>query len=103
MKLVRFRSTEEEKYGILKGSRVFGLRNSPFSEGWDQEAPELDETEYALEDVKLLVPCQPTKYLGVGLNFAGAARAMGRPAPEYPVTFLKPSGACIATGEAVEV
>ena len=104
MKIVRFRCGQEEKYGVLEGGEVNGLKGSPFSAGRSREdGYDPDGSRYRLKEVKLLTPCKPTKYLGVGLNFAGAAKAMGRPVPEYPITFMKPTGACIAAGEAIEI
>lgn len=103
MKIVRFRTGSEEKYGIQKKEKIYGIMNSPFSQEWQNTGPILDQTEYLTSAVKLLTPCKPSKYLGVGLNFADAAKAMNHPIPVYPITFLKPSGACIASGESVEI
>lgn len=103
MKLVRFQYNLEEKYGILKGAEIWGLQGTPFSDDWDQDNPEFDKSVYLQREVKILTPCCPSKYLGVGLNFVGAAKAMNRPVPKYPITFMKPSGACIATKEAIEI
>ncbi len=109
MKIVRFRCGLEEKYGILEGKEIRGLESSPFSGGESsgkagaEVSYRLDGSSLRADEVKLLTPCEPTKYLGVGLNFAGAAKAMGRPVPKYPITFMKPTGACIAAGEAVEI
>lgn len=103
MKIVRFKKGDAVRYGILKGEKVLGLKSSPFQGNWDWEAIDWEGTEYALGEVKLLVPCEPSKYLGVGLNFVGAAKAAGRPAPSYPVTFLKPTSALVADGENIEI
>jgi 2-keto-4-pentenoate hydratase/2-oxohepta-3-ene-1,7-dioic acid hydratase in catechol pathway len=52
--------------------------------------------------VKLLVPCEPTKIVGIGLNYAGHIRELGREMPELPhFGFLKPHSALIAQGEAI--
>ena len=77
MKIVRFRKGDAVKYGILKGEKVLGLKSSPFHGNWDCESIDWEGTEYDLGEVKLLVPCEPSKYLGVGLNFVGAAEAAG--------------------------
>lgn len=104
MKIVRFCKDGENKYGILKEGRISGLRRSPFSQNLEKgQEYEKDGSVYGLKEVRLLTPCLPTKYLGVGLNFTGAAKAMNRPIPEYPITFMKPTGACIASGEAIEI
>lgn len=103
MKIVRFFHDESVNYGVLENGVVRGLQISPFCELWDSSAPMFDGTEYRMEDVALLVPCEPTKYLGVGLNFTGAAKMLGRPAPEYPITFLKPTSAVVPSGAAIEI
>ena len=103
MKIVRFSNEETVKYGVLDGSVVRGIQISPFCELWDHGAPMFDGTEYPVENVTLLVPCEPTKYLGVGLNFTGAAKMLGRAAPEYPITFLKPTSAVVPSGAAIEI
>lgn len=103
MKIARFSYRSEIKYGILEAGKIKCLVHTPFAPGWDENQPEYDGMEIPLEDVKLETPCQPTKYLGVGLNFFGAAKAMNRPVPEYPITFMKPTGACIATKEAIKI
>lgn len=101
MKLVRFLADKKEKYGIVKEETVFGLKESYLEGGYGTE--QMDGSSYALSDIQLLTPCKPTKYLGVGLNFEGAARAMNRPVPEYPITFMKPTAACIPTQAEIEI
>ena len=103
MKIVRFEGNAGAQYGVLEGEKIRGLAGSPFADGWSKADPDFDGTEYGKDSVKLLVPCEPTKYLGVGLNFKGAAATLGRPAPTYPITFIKPTGAVVATGENIEI
>jgi 2-keto-4-pentenoate hydratase/2-oxohepta-3-ene-1,7-dioic acid hydratase in catechol pathway len=43
----------------------------------------------ALEDVRLLAPARPWKYLGIGLNYADHIAESGLEAPEFPVFFNK--------------
>jgi 2-keto-4-pentenoate hydratase/2-oxohepta-3-ene-1,7-dioic acid hydratase in catechol pathway len=40
--------------------------------------------------VKLAPPCQPTKVVALGLNYADHAAEAGLPLPEQPIIFLKP-------------
>ena len=103
MKIVRFARENQAQYGILEEEVVKGLQNNPFLPGWAEHGPAFDGGVYPLSKVRLLTPCTPTKYLGVGLNFTGAAKALGRPAPTYPITFLKPTGAVIGAGEAIKL
>lgn len=99
IKIVRFEGKKGAQYGVLEGGEIRGLMIGPFEEQWNMDAPVFDETTYAMDDVKLLVPCEPTKYIGVGLNFSSAAQAIGRECPDYPITFIKPLDAVIATNE----
>lgn len=51
-----------------------------------------------LEEVDLLVPCQPTKIICVGLNYVEHARELDMELPEEPVIFLKPPTAALSPG-----
>ena len=102
MKLVRFLADNIEHYGILEGDIISGLKHS-YIEDNGASIDETDGNKYHLSEVRLLTPCVPTKYLGVGLNFEGAAAAMNRSVPSYPITFIKPTDACIATKEDIEI
>ena len=44
---------------------------------------------HALEDVRLLAPVQPRKFLAIGLNYADHIAESGMDAPEFPVFFNK--------------
>lgn len=47
-------------------------------------------------DAPPLVPCTPSKIVCIGLNYRRHAEEMGKPLPELPVVFLKPTSALIA-------
>jgi len=51
-----------------------------------------------LEEVDLLVPCQPTKIICVGLNYVEHERELDMKLPEEPVIFLKPPTAALSPG-----
>jgi 2-keto-4-pentenoate hydratase/2-oxohepta-3-ene-1,7-dioic acid hydratase in catechol pathway len=44
---------------------------------------------HALEDVRLLAPVQPRKFLAIGLNYADHIAESGMEAPQFPVFFNK--------------
>jgi len=52
----------------------------------------------ALQDVELLAPCQPSKIVCVGLNYAKHAQELKMPLPEEPILFLKPPSSVLAPG-----
>jgi 2-keto-4-pentenoate hydratase/2-oxohepta-3-ene-1,7-dioic acid hydratase in catechol pathway len=80
--IVRFR-----KDGIIRGGS-YTVENGIISGG----------EELALEDVQLLPPCQPTKIVCVGLNYAEHAQELKMEIPEEPVIFLKPPSATSGPG-----
>jgi 2-keto-4-pentenoate hydratase/2-oxohepta-3-ene-1,7-dioic acid hydratase in catechol pathway len=47
----------------------------------------------ALDQVRVLAPCVPSKIIGVGRNYADHAAEMNNPLPTEPLLFLKPLSA----------
>src|SRR5690349_15640954 len=94
-KYVRFEHAAKIHYGIWEQDKVKALERGLF------DAPVLTGREYALSEIKLLVPCVPSKVLAVGLNYAShrvhveAAEGVfvnvaGRPVSSHdPVVFAK--------------
>jgi 2-keto-4-pentenoate hydratase/2-oxohepta-3-ene-1,7-dioic acid hydratase in catechol pathway len=64
---------------VLEGETVRGLTGDIFA-GSGEITGEL-----ALSEVRLLVPCAPSKVIAVGLNYRSHLK--GRPEPEYPGLF----------------
>ena len=54
-----------------------------------------------LDQVQLLAPAEPTKVVGIGLNYKAHAAEMEKPLPAEPLMFLKPSTAVIGPGQAI--
>ena len=77
--IVRFK-----KDGIIRGGS-YSVENGIISGG----------EVLALEDVELMAPCQPTKIVCVGLNYAEHARELKMELPEEPIIFLKPPSAIL--------
>ena len=44
---------------------------------------------HSLDEVRLLAPVQPRKFLAIGLNYADHIAESGMEAPQYPVFFNK--------------
>ena len=57
--------------------------------------------EYALDEVTLLAPCEPSKVVCVGRNYAEHADERGNDVPDRPLLFLKPPNAVAAAGDEV--
>ena len=83
MKYVRFIRTDGPCWGVVKDEEVFTLSKPPF-DGVDYDGGSLP-----LNQCKLLAPCDPTKIVCVGKNYADHAREMGAEPPGFPVLFLK--------------
>jgi 2-keto-4-pentenoate hydratase/2-oxohepta-3-ene-1,7-dioic acid hydratase in catechol pathway len=74
MRLCRFQTERESRHGIVERDHVV-----------DRDAGE----RHPLEQVRLLAPVQPRKFLGIGLNYADHIAESGMEAPEFPVFFNK--------------
>ncbi len=100
MKLCRFESSAgKPALGLVEGDAVVDLSASGLPA---EPAAALAETDQdglravgeaaprlALEDVRLLAPVTPRKYLGIALNYADHIAETGMDAPEVPVFFNK--------------
>jgi 2-keto-4-pentenoate hydratase/2-oxohepta-3-ene-1,7-dioic acid hydratase in catechol pathway len=73
-------------YGLLQLNRTVKLLDAPPWLGGKELQVELKEGEY-----ELLAPCNPSKIVAVGKNYALHAAEMGTPPPSEPLIFLKPS------------
>lgn len=93
MRFLRFEYQGREQYGQLQGDRVVALEGDLFGR-W-----RTTEETYPLAGVRLLAPCKPGKILGVGLNYR--SHLQGRPEPQKPELFWKPSSAVIGPEEAI--
>ncbi len=68
---------------------------------WTDEGIEAADRTYDDEDVELLPPCDPSKIVCVGLNYADHAAERNKDVPERPLLFLKPPNALAAHGDTV--
>lgn len=94
---VRVQTTERQiYYGVLQVNRQVHVLDAP---PWLQGQPtnlQLDP-----EDYQLLIPCSPSKIVGVGKNYRDHAEEMGTPVPSEPLLFLKPPTTALAAGGAI--
>jgi 2-keto-4-pentenoate hydratase/2-oxohepta-3-ene-1,7-dioic acid hydratase in catechol pathway len=61
----------------------------------------LDRETFAASEVDVLPPCEPSKVVCVGLNYADHAAERGKEPPERPLLFLKPPNTVAAHGATV--
>jgi 2-keto-4-pentenoate hydratase/2-oxohepta-3-ene-1,7-dioic acid hydratase in catechol pathway len=102
---VRFEHAGTVSYGIWESDVVRELRGDIFSDATPTGR------QYPVRETRFLVPCEPSKVLAVGLNYAshrvhvesseGVIRnAAGRPVPvDHPGVFAKFPSSLIADGE----
>lgn len=94
MKFVRILREGTPVWGIVEGDRVRTLLRAPF------DGLAYDGESLPLASCKILAPCEPTKIVCVGKNYAGHAREMGSEPPESPVLFIKaPNTVNVPDGE----
>ena len=93
MRRVRFRDPDGEvRSGEWTGEEGAEIRAHPSGGGRFSVEPEF----FAADDVEQLAPCDPTKVVCVGLNYADHAEEQGKEVPDRPLLFLKPPNAVAA-------
>ena len=59
--------------------------------------------EYAPSEVSMLAPCEPSKLVCIGRNYAAHADEMGGDVPDRPLLFLKPPNTVATHGSEVRL
>ena len=88
MRFCRFRLEERPRHGVVEGDDVV-----------DRETGH----RYPFEEVALLAPVQPRKYLAIGLNYADHVAESGMEAPEFPIFFNKQVTCVVGPGADVHM
>ncbi len=94
MKVGRFKHGDRTIFGIIKGKEIVPIKEKRISEIMETITPEGEPLTF--RDIKFLSPTRPTKIVAVGLNYKAHAEEMGKPLPEEPLLFMKPSTAVIS-------
>ncbi len=92
---VRFKSKDGVFYGRLEGEVIHALEGCLFGEHKDSGKT------YAMSDVKLLTPTEPSKMMAVGFNYRDHAIEFHKPIPTEPNIFIKPNSCMAADGDDV--
>jgi len=95
MKIVRFFSDGETRYGLVKGEEIKEIQGNVFGEY------RVTRKTYQLATVKPLAPCLPSKIVAIGLNYRDHAEEVKKALPEEPMIFMKPPTAVIGPEEAI--
>ena len=90
MRFVRYQTEEKTpRYGWLLEKKIGDIEGDLFG-----EFRRLDAT-LPLEDATLLAPCEPSKIICVGRNYAAHAKEHNAEVPELPLIFHKPPSALL--------
>jgi 2-keto-4-pentenoate hydratase/2-oxohepta-3-ene-1,7-dioic acid hydratase in catechol pathway len=90
MRIIRFKNKNDEvQFGWISQEKVGLIQGDPFGE-FRRFEPTL-----FLSELELLLPCQPSKIIAVGRNYAEHAAEMNNEVPAYPMIFMKPPSALI--------
>ncbi|MEA5011884.1 MAG: fumarylacetoacetate hydrolase family protein [Angelakisella sp.] len=92
---VRFKSTDGVFYGRLEGDVIYALTACPFGDHKE------NGKSYALGDVSLLTPTEPSKMMAVGFNYRDHAIEFHKEIPTEPNIFIKPNSCMAADGDVV--
>lgn len=96
MKFVKFRKKKgSEAYGIIEHSTIKEIKGNIFT------TFSFTNNIYALNNVKLLAPCTPTKVVCIGTNYQAHAVEMGKPVPQDPKLFIKPDTTVIGPEDTI--
>lgn len=95
MRYCRFLREGRPCWGIIEDESCHELDAAPFDGGVKKTG------KFALKDVTILAPVTPTKIVAIGLNYKAHAAEFGKPLPETPLLFIKPSTAIIGPGESI--
>lgn len=95
MDVVRCQTTSGNAYGVIRNDIIRLLSAPPYTELL------YSGKEMALNKARFLPPCEPSKIMCIGFNYAPHSKELGVAIPKQPLLFLKPPSALIAHGESI--
>lgn len=97
MKIARFSTGGDPRFGILDDTDLVVLTGDPMFSGFDTTGERV-----VLADAKLLAPVIPrSKVVAVGKNYVDHVAEFGGDVPTEPLLFLKPNTSVIGPGDAI--
>jgi 2-keto-4-pentenoate hydratase/2-oxohepta-3-ene-1,7-dioic acid hydratase in catechol pathway len=96
----RFEYNNSKHYGIVADGRVNEMEGGLFDRPQDS-SPQFTGRQFALDEVKLLAPCEPPKILAVGQNYI--SHLGERKTPKNPEMFYKPISSLQNPSEPIEI
>ncbi|HKN47681.1 MAG TPA: fumarylacetoacetate hydrolase family protein [Candidatus Polarisedimenticolia bacterium] len=98
LRVGRFGDGARSFYAIVEaGDRIRELAGSPFV------SPEPSGSSRPMEGLAPLVPCQPSKIVGIGRNYRAHAKELRHAVPDEPLLFLKPCSALLPPGGVIRL
>lgn len=97
MRLVRYAWGDEVGFGELRDGQIWPWTGTPFAGG----AAASGRQPVAVDAVTLLYPCEPTKLIGVGRNYAEHAAEHAAAVPTAPLMFLKAPSSLLSPGQPI--
>lgn len=99
MKIARFSTGGDPRFGILDDGDLVVLTGDPLFSGFDTTGERVP-----LSAAKLLAPVIPrSKVICIGLNYADQKADLGDIRPATPVMFLKPNTAVCGPGDTIQL
>ena len=96
MRIIRYATPLGTSYGIIDGDCVVPLAGDPFTQAEELRRRATNRTaRLPLNELQLLAPCTPSKYIGFGMTYRSGGQQSGRSMPAEPILFLKPSTSII--------
>ena len=95
MKYVRYDLNGKANFGVLTGETINRVEGDLFG------AHTVTDEKISLSDVKLLAPVEPSKVIGMGINYYDFCKKMNIPEPQFPYIFLKAPTTICANGDAI--
>jgi 2-keto-4-pentenoate hydratase/2-oxohepta-3-ene-1,7-dioic acid hydratase in catechol pathway len=89
MKIYRYKHNTKISTGVLKEDKLYPVQGSVYRKF------KTAKKGIPVGDVALLPPVMPSKIVAIGLNYKDHAMERGKPLPEEPLIFLKPSSSVV--------
>lgn len=97
MKYVRYEHNGQVSYGVLNENTIRRI------EGYLFGTHSVTDESLSLSDVKLLAPVEPSKVIGMGINYYDFCQKMNIPEPKFPYIFLKAPTTVCGTGDVIRI
>lgn len=94
-KFARFTAGGKQFQGLVEGGSIRVIEGDMYG-AWQPT-----QVTYPLGNVTVVSPVNPSKIIGVGLNYKAVAQAKGVEFPPQPILFLKPPSGLIGPDEAI--